>query len=64
MHFPTPNIPPERTPEPPAMVSVMPRSDVLWNRPVFKAPPLEVAIPKFDVQSVADDLRRNLRSEH
>lgn len=39
--------PPER--EIPAIVRVIPREDVMWNRPTFKAPPLVVSVP-----SVAD----------
>lgn len=35
--------PPER--EIPAIVRVIPREDVVWNRPTFKAPPLVVSVP-------------------
>jgi hypothetical protein len=38
--------PPER--EVPAIVRVIPREDVTWNRPVFKAPPLIVSVPSPD----------------
>jgi hypothetical protein len=31
---------------PPAIVRQVTREDVLWNRPVFKAPPLEVNLPQ------------------
>lgn len=34
--------------EPPAVVRVVTREDVLWNRPVFKAPPLNVRPPEID----------------
>ncbi|HVU33062.1 MAG TPA: hypothetical protein VHE61_06485 [Opitutaceae bacterium] len=58
MHFTIPNFRPHRTPEPPAMVRVVGRSDVLWNRPVFKAPPLDVPAPKHDPSVFTDDIRR------
>ena len=35
-------------PEPPALVRVVTRGEMQWNRPMFKAPPLEVKIPVFD----------------
>jgi len=35
--------PPER--EIPAIVRVIQREDVLWNRPTFRAPPLIVSLP-------------------
>ena len=44
--------------EPPPMVRYVGREDVLWNRPVFKAPPLEISRTKRDVQALAEDLRR------
>ncbi|MDB6094788.1 MAG: hypothetical protein JWM32_2350 [Verrucomicrobia bacterium] len=45
MYLPTPHFrtPPE--PETPAIVRVVSRDDVLWNRPVFKAPALVVSVP-------------------
>jgi hypothetical protein len=61
MHLPNSDYRPERNPEPPALVSVVSRSDVMWNRPVFKAPPLEATLPTFDPRSVAEELRRALR---
>lgn len=61
MHFTPSDLPPVRTPEPPAMVSVMSRSDFLWNRPVFRAPPLVVAVPKLDPKSLAEEVRRGVR---
>ena len=46
MHFPLPFSTRERDfTEPPALVRVVGRGDVQWNRPVFKAPPLEVKPP-------------------
>ena len=38
--------PPER--EIPAIVRVITREDVQWNRPVFKAPPLIVSVPSAE----------------
>lgn len=63
MHLPIPYLRPERTPEPPAMVSHVSRSDVMWNRPVFKAPPLEITPPPLDMRSVTEELRRGLRTD-
>ena len=60
MHFPISDIRPERVPEPPALVHVVSRSDVLWNRPVFKAPPLKVT-PHLDLKAVAEEFRRGVR---
>ena len=60
MYLPPSDLPPERAPSPPALVSMAVRSDVLWNRPVFKAPPLVVAPPKLDPKAVAEELRRGL----
>lgn len=34
------------------------REDVLWNRPVFKAPPLTLHPKRFDLRALADELRR------
>jgi len=48
MNVPTTNFhpPPER--EIPAIVRVIQREDVLWNRPTFRAPPLIVSLPPAD----------------
>ncbi len=48
MNLPNPNfhLPPAR--EIPAIVRVIRREDVLWNRPTFKAPPLVVSVPSAD----------------
>jgi hypothetical protein len=61
MHLPNSDYRPERNPEPPALVSVVSRGDVTWNRPVFKAPPLEITPPTLDPRNVAEELRRGLR---
>jgi hypothetical protein len=49
MHLPPPFVRPQISTEPPALVHVVSRTeDVLWNRPVFKAPPLVVQAPVID----------------
>jgi len=58
MHFPVPNFHPKSEPEPPAMVRTVAREDVQWNRPVFKAPPLELHPQAFDATIFGQDLRR------
>ena len=46
MNLPPPqNRPSPERENPPAIVRKMTREDVLWNRPVFKAPPLVVTLP-------------------
>ena len=40
------------------MVRSVHREDVMWNRPVFKAPPLELHLQKFDARIFAEDLKR------
>lgn len=40
------------------MIQSATREDVLWNRPIFKAPPLEVHPQAFDATIFAQDLRR------
>lgn len=49
MYLPPPIIRPQIAPEPPALVRVLTRDDLHWNRPVFKAPPLNVQPPLADV---------------
>jgi hypothetical protein len=56
MHLPLPPLPP--TPEPAAISRTVVREDVLWNRPVFKAPPLEPLLKGFDASVFAEELRR------
>lgn len=36
----------------------MVREDVLWNRPVFKAPPLEPLLRGFNASVFAEEFRR------
>ena len=46
MHLPPPFVYPQSATEPPALVRAVARGEeVLWNLPVFKAPPLQVQIP-------------------
>ena len=58
MHFPVPDIHPKAAAEPPAMVRSMTREDVLWNRPIFKAPPLELSHRPFDAAILTEEFRR------
>ncbi len=57
MHLPVPDLPPH-APSPPAIVRVLAQYDVLWNRPVFKAPPLDVQLPAIDTMRLAQDMQR------
>jgi hypothetical protein len=46
MNLPPPPLRPTAEREtPPAIIRKITREDVLWNRPVFKAPPLVVRLP-------------------
>lgn len=45
MPFPVPHFQPKPVHIPPAVIRAVAREDVLWNRPVFKAPPLVVFLP-------------------
>jgi hypothetical protein len=40
------------------MVRTATREDVLWNRPVFKAPPLQFHPQAFDASRFAQELPR------
>lgn len=42
---PPPLRPSSERDNPPAIIRKVTREDVLWNRPVFKAPPLVVKLP-------------------
>jgi len=55
---PVPYIRPTAATEPPALVRAVTREDVLWNRPVFKAPPLAVTPPVFDAKRFASEIAR------
>lgn len=63
MHFALPEFRRPSPPEPPALVRVVSRSDVMWNRPVFKAPPLVIEPQRFDAAAFTDDPQRTLRPE-
>jgi hypothetical protein len=58
MPLPLPYPAPQPAPETPAIVRVYSRADVLWNRPVFKAPPLNVEIPVSDISELAFGIRK------
>lgn len=40
------------------MVRTVTREDVLWDRPIFKAPPLQFLPQAFDASVFAQDLPR------
>jgi hypothetical protein len=44
--------------EAPAIVRLLAREDVLWNRPVFKAPPLNVVPPIADISQLVQAIRK------
>ena len=48
MAFPPLFIRPQLFDEKPAIVQMVNREDVLWNRPVFRAPPLQVVPPDVE----------------
>jgi hypothetical protein len=58
MPLPFPYPAPQPASETPAIVRVYSRADVLWNRPVFKAPPLKVEIPVADISELAFGIRK------
>jgi hypothetical protein len=58
MPFPVPQFRPPPLAEPTPVVQVVERQAADWNRPIFKAPPLEVYPKLFDSATLADDLRR------
>lgn len=41
-----------------AIVRHLAREDVMWNRPVFKAPPLNVVPPFADISKLVLDIRK------
>ncbi len=63
MFMPVPQPRPSHAPEPPALVHVIARSDLMWNRPLFKAPPLVVRVPKIDTALMVDDVRWGSRNQ-
>ncbi|MCX6956043.1 MAG: hypothetical protein NTV51_28230 [Verrucomicrobia bacterium] len=61
MNLPVPFVRPQIATEPPALVRIVSREDVAWNyrdRPVFRAPPIEVRPPLADVAAFTAELRR------
>jgi hypothetical protein len=56
--FPLPLLKFQTPAGPTAMVRAIEREDVLWDRPVFKAPPLEPQLRHLNVRAYAEDLRR------
>ena len=62
MHLPPPFVRPSLATEPPALVRVVAREDVQWNRPIFKAPPLVVRPPLADVAALAAEILRKNES--
>lgn len=57
MYIPVPHLPPDSTPSN-SLVVQAPVRDVIWDRPIFKAPPLEPLIRGIDALAIARDLRR------
>jgi hypothetical protein len=61
MHLPPLFSRPQQPTEPSALVRMIAREDVewsQWNRPLFKAPPLNVQPPVADVALLAADILR------
>jgi hypothetical protein len=61
MHLPPPVVRPQTATEPPALVRVVSRADVTWNRPVFRAPPLYVRPPVVDTRVFSFDFEADER---
>jgi hypothetical protein len=57
MSFPIPSFNPPPPADPHADVRTVAREDVQWNRPIFKAPPLEYFLRGFDAKLFAQELR-------
>lgn len=57
MHSPIPQFPPSRAAESHEHARAF-LADVQWNRPIFKAPPLEPLLRGFDVAVITQELRR------
>lgn len=55
---PLPPIRAKATQEPPYLVRHVSREDVLWDRPIFKAPPLKLDPKLIDARAVAEQFRR------
>ena len=63
MHLPPPFVRPQTATEPPALVRVVSRADVMWNRPVFRAPPLHVRPPVVDERVFSFDFEPSERHD-
>lgn len=57
MHLPVP-MDHQAPAETPAIVRVLAREDLTWNRPVFKAPPLNVVPPIADISKLVLSIRK------
>lgn len=57
MHFPIPQLTHPVTTNVTAIVQAAARADVTWNRPIFKAPPLERYFQGLDARRLAQELR-------
>ncbi|MBL9198968.1 MAG: hypothetical protein JNL39_00620 [Opitutaceae bacterium] len=55
MPLPVPHPPPS---SPPALARALVGRDVTWNRPIFRAPPIDAQLPALDPKRVAQDLQR------
>ena len=58
MPFPVPQFRPPPLAEPTPVVQFVARESVGWDRPIFKAPPLDVFPKMLDSSAVAEDIRR------
>jgi hypothetical protein len=56
MHLPLRS--PHPAPDTAALERNFGRDDIVWSRPVFKAPPLEAFLPDFDAAAITEELRR------
>lgn len=54
--LPVHHTPPAEAPS--AIVRVLNREDIHWNRPLFKAPPLNVVPPVADVAELVRSVRK------
>lgn len=58
MPFPTPFHESQPATTPVAIVRLLAREDMLWDRPIFKAPPLHVNPPIADLSELARAVRK------
>jgi hypothetical protein len=59
MHLPVPNLPQSGDATPSAIVRVLTREDAVWDRPIFRAPPLDrLGLPALDPKRLAQELQR------